>query len=166
MINWPRFYDFSLVQYLGTEPNPTGDVRQARFTYNGAALGYYEYARVAVSGGKADFNPLYELQATMRTLCNDLEDRRQAVDQAVQAGLSARNHPTTIPANIYLSDDGDWESYATPARDARLRAAFVQFRRDLGQMIQLWIWPWLLLFYQVMKTLQSLNIIVLQEKLA
>jgi hypothetical protein len=131
--------DFSLVQYLGTEPNPSGDVRNARFSYNGAALGYYEYARVAVSGGKADFNPLYEVQATMRTLCNDLEDRRQAVDQAVQAGLTARNHPSQIPANIYLSDDNDWESYATPARDARLRAAFVQFHRDLGEMIQLWI---------------------------
>ncbi len=131
--------DFSLVQYLGTQPNPSGDVRNARFTYNGASLGYYEYARVAVSGGKADFNPLYELQATMRTLCNDLEDRRQAVDQAAQAGLAARNHPTSIPSNIYLSDDGDWESYATPSRDARMRAAFVQFRRDLGSMIQLWV---------------------------
>jgi hypothetical protein len=131
--------DYSLVQYLGTEPNPSGDVRNARFTYNGAALGYYEYARVAISGGKTDFNPVYELQATMRTLCNDLEDRRQAVDQAVQAGLAAQNHPGRIPANIYLSDDGDWESYATPARDARMRAAFVAFRRDLGNMIQLWV---------------------------
>ena len=131
--------DFSLVQYLGTEPNPSGDVRNARFIYNGAALGYYEYARVAVSGGKTDFNPVYELESTMRTLCNDLEDRRQAVDQAVQAGLAAKNHPTQIPANIYLSDDGDWESYATPARDARMRAAFVQFHRDLAGMIGMWV---------------------------
>ncbi len=56
-----------------------------------------------------------------------------------QAGIAARLHPAAIPANIYLSDDNDWESYATPARDARLRAAFVQFHRDLADMIQMWV---------------------------
>ena len=126
--------DFSLVQYLGTEG---GD--RARWRYRGAALGYYEYARVAVSGGRTDFNPLYELQATMGTLCNDLEDRREAVNQAVANGISARLHPSEIPANIYSSEDGTWESYATPSRDARLKAGFIAFRRDLARMIALWL---------------------------
>src|SRR5580692_6224803 len=72
--------DFSLVQYLGTEPGPS-------WSYNGAQLGYYEYARVAISGGKSDFNPVYELEATMGTLCNDLNDRAQAVNQAVANGV-------------------------------------------------------------------------------
>ena len=40
--------DFSLVQYLGTE-------RDGSWRYNGARLGYYEYVRVAVSGGKHRF---------------------------------------------------------------------------------------------------------------
>jgi hypothetical protein len=131
--------DFSLVQYRGTEPNPSGDIQGARFSYNGAPLGFYEYVRVAVSGGKSDFNPVYELESTMRTLCNDLEDRRQAVDLAVKDGVTAKLHPSEIPANIYLSSDNAWESYATPARDARLRAAFVQFHRGLGDMIQMWV---------------------------
>jgi hypothetical protein len=124
--------DFSLVQYFGTEPGPA-------WSYNGARLGYYEYARVAVSGGKSDFNPVYELQATMGTLCNDLNDRAQAVSQAVANGISAKLHPSTIPANIYNSDDTEWESYATPARDARLKAGFVALRQELGRMIQLWL---------------------------
>jgi len=131
--------DFSLVQYQGTEPNASGDIATARFSYNGAPLGFYEYVRVAMSGGKSEFNPVYELESTMRSLCNDLDDRRQAVDQAVQAGVVAKLHPSAIPANIYLSDDNDWESYATPARDTRLRAAFVQFHHDLAGMIQMWI---------------------------
>jgi hypothetical protein len=131
--------DFSLVQYRGTEPNPSGDIQGAHFSYNGAPLGFYEYVRVAVSGGKSDFNPVYELESTMRTLCNDLEDRRQAVDLAVKDGVTAKLHPSEIPANIYLSSDNAWESYATPARDARLRAAFVQFRRDLSDMMQMWV---------------------------
>jgi len=127
--------DFSLVQYLGTEQN--GDA--PRWRYRGAALGYYEYARVAVSGGRTDFNPVYELEATMGTLCNDLNDRAQAVNQAVANGISAKLHPAEIPANIYSSEDSEWEAYATPARDARLRAAFVAFRQELSKMIGQWL---------------------------
>jgi hypothetical protein len=128
--------DFSLVQYFGTELGNNGG---PRWSYNGAPLGYYEYARVAISGGRSDFNPVYELEATMGTLCNDLNDRAQAVNQAVANGISAKLHPSQIPANIYNSDDSEWESYATPARDARLRAAFVAFRQELGRMIGLWL---------------------------
>jgi hypothetical protein len=124
--------DFSLVQYLGTQPGPV-------WTYNGARLAYYEYARVAVSGGKSDFNPVYELQATMGSLCNDLNDRAQAVNQAVANGIAAKPHPSAIPANIYNSDDGEWESYATPARDTRLKAGFAGFRQELARMITLWL---------------------------
>ncbi len=89
--------DFSLTQYLGTDG-------RGHFAYNGAPLGYYEYVRVAVSGGRTDFNPVYELQATMRTLCNDLRDRAQYVDQAVQENLPRTNHPLRLPDNIYSSD--------------------------------------------------------------
>jgi hypothetical protein len=124
--------DFSLVQYFGTEAGP-------HWSYNGAALGYYEYARAAVSGGRTDFNPVYELQAGVRSLCNDLEDRRQAVDQAVVNGIAAKNHPSSIPPNIYNSEDTEWESYATPARDTRLRAGFIAFRTELARMIQQWV---------------------------
>ena len=131
--------DFSLVQYDGTEPNPSGDPAKARFSYNGARLGFYEYARVAVSGGRADFNPIYEVQAAMRSLCNDLEDRRQAVEQAVANGIAARLHPSGMPDNIYSSDDSVWESYATPSRDTRLRAGFVGFRNELARMVRLWL---------------------------
>jgi hypothetical protein len=126
--------DFSLVQYFGTEGG-----EPPHWRYQGASLGYYEYARVAVSGGRTDFNPVYELQATMGTLCNDLNDRFQAVNQAVANGIAAKLHPSQIPPNIYSSDDGDWEAYATPARDARLRAAFVAFRQELAKMTGQWL---------------------------
>ena len=131
--------DFSLVQYLGTEPNPTNDVRKARFTYNGAALGFYEYVRVAVSGGHMSFNPVYELQATMQTLCNDLHDRAQYVDNAISENINTRPHPDRLPDNIYQASNQDWESYSTPSRDARIKAAWVQFYKDLKDMIDLWV---------------------------
>jgi hypothetical protein len=131
--------DFSLIQYVGTEPNPKNDVRKARFTYNGATLGFYEYVRVAVSGGRMSFNPVYELQATMRTLCNDLHDRAQYVDNAISESINARPHPERLPDNIYQASNQDWEAYSTPSRDARIKAAWAQFYKDLQEMIDLWV---------------------------
>ncbi len=131
--------DFSLAQYVGTEPNPMSDVRKARFIYNGAALGFYEYVRVAVSGGRMSFNPVYELRATMRTLCNDLHDRAQYVDNAISENIHTRPHPDRLPDNIYQASNQDWETYSTPSRDARIKAAWAQFYKDLKEMIDLWV---------------------------
>src|SRR5262249_39117738 len=112
--------DFSLVQDVGTEPNQGQDVTQARFVYNSPALGFYEYVRVAVSGGKMSFNPIYELKATMTTLCNDLHDRAQYVDLAFADRIAPKAHPGKLPNNIYGSEDAEWEEYSTPSRDARI----------------------------------------------
>jgi hypothetical protein len=135
--------DFSLVQYFGTEAEPSDDPKadpmKARFVYNGAELGFYEYVRVAVSGGRMDYNPLYELQATMQTLCNDLHDRAQYVDLAVSESFPDKPHPSHLPDNIYGSSDTQWETYSTPSRDARIKAAFAQFHRDMAEMIDLWL---------------------------
>ncbi|MBS0471391.1 MAG: hypothetical protein JSR60_09985 [Proteobacteria bacterium] len=131
--------DYSLVQYVGTEPNPSGDVKKAHYVYNGQELGFYEYIRVAVSGGRMDFNPIYELKATMTTLCNDLKDRAQYVDNDINDGIAHKPHPGRLPDNIYGSDNLEWETYSTPSRDARIKAAFAQFYRDMQEMIDLWV---------------------------
>ncbi|MGZ6021773.1 MAG: hypothetical protein ACXWLQ_04110 [Rhizomicrobium sp.] len=131
--------DFSLVQYAGTEPNPAMDAAKARFRYDGDELGFYEYVRVAVSGGRMDFNPVYELKATMKTLCNDLNDRAQYVDLDIKDGVVNKPHPERLPGNIYGSSDDEWEMYSTPSRDARIRAAAVQFYKDMRDMIEMWV---------------------------
>ncbi|HUO94006.1 MAG TPA: hypothetical protein VMU22_13845, partial [Rhizomicrobium sp.] len=130
--------DYSLVQYNGTENNTTEDPTKSRFVYNGAELGFYEYARVAISGGKMDYNPIYELKVTMQTLCNDLNDRAQFVDQAIAEQFPSKPHPARLPDNIYGSNDSQWENYSTPSRDARIKAAFVQFYKDMAEMIDLY----------------------------
>jgi hypothetical protein len=131
--------DFSLLQYTGTEPNPSGAAKQARFVYDGEAMGLYAYVRTALSGGKTQYNPLRELRLGMRSLCRDLKDRANAVELAVSKGIPEESHPSQLPQDIYdAGEDGWWESYATPARDARLRAAFAQFYRHMEAMIALW----------------------------
>jgi hypothetical protein len=131
--------DYSLVQYAGTETNPKLDVKKAKWIYNGVSLGFYEYVRVAVSGGRMDFNPVYEMNVTMQTLCNDLNDRAQYVDLAIKDGIANKPHASRLPDNIYGSANEEWEEYSTPSRDARIKTATAQFYKDMAEMIDLWI---------------------------
>lgn len=131
--------DFSIEQYVGTEPNPTQDVTKARFVYNGVELGLYEYMRASVSGGRLSFNPLYELKSTMKSLCHDLNDRARYVDLDVKDMIATKPNPTRLPNNIYDSNDSEWEEYSTPSRDARIKVVFAQFYKDMSNMIDLWV---------------------------
>lgn len=132
--------EFSLEQYRGTEPNPSGEPLKARFVYDGEEMGLYAYVRTAMSGGKTHFNPLHEMKLSMRALCSDLKDRASAVNLAIAKGLQNEPHPSRLPQNIFdAGEDGWWESYATPARDARLRNAFVDAYKQIYDLIDLWV---------------------------
>lgn len=130
--------DFSLEQYTGNVPGTTGDGEDARFRYNDVELGFYEYVRVAVSGGKTSYNPVYELRSTMRTLCNDLKDRALFVNLATKNHIDRKPQPTHFPNNIYGTDELEWETYSTPSRDARIKTAFASFYADLQRMLYFW----------------------------
>jgi hypothetical protein len=135
--------DFSLVQYVGTEPTAKKAEgkkveKKARFTYGGDEMPFYEWIRVVMSGGKTTYSPVYELKVTMRTLCNDLKDRAQYVNLAISENIQNQPHPSHLPDNIYDAG-GEWESYATPARDSRLRAALAQFYMNMAEIIDLWV---------------------------
>ena len=130
--------DFSLEQYQGNVPGETADGVGAFFQYNTVPLSLYEYVRVSLSGGKMNFNPVYQLRESIATLCGEVKDRVQAVDQATADRIDAKPQPAHLPNNIYGSDSDEWETYATPARDAQLRYDFGQAYQDLRTMIMLW----------------------------
>ena len=69
----------------------------------------------------------------VRTLCEDLKYRVDAVDVAIKAGIHKRPQPDQLPNNIY-GTDGDWETYSTPSRDARLKTAFKELRDEVGPL--------------------------------
>ena len=130
--------DFSMEQYYGNVPGTKGDGETSRFQYDGVEIGFFEYVRVAIAGGKMEYNPIYEVKATMRTLCNDLKDRALYVDMAVEKGVQKKAQPQRLPNNIYEADDLEWETYSTPSRDARVKTAAAQFYIDLQKMIFFW----------------------------
>ncbi|MDE2184309.1 MAG: hypothetical protein KGJ78_14915 [Alphaproteobacteria bacterium] len=128
--------DFSLVQFFGNgaRPQDDSDWRSGTFTLNKENLGYYDFVRAELAGGTLLFDPLREVADMVDSNCADLHYRVQAVDLSIQAGLNKQDEPDRLPPNIY-GTEGDWETYSTPSRDARLKTAFKELRDSVGRFL-------------------------------
>ncbi len=120
--------DFSDEQYYGNGARPDDDNwANSTFTLTGEQLDYYDYVRAKVGSGKLEFDPVKEVAEMVDSNCSDLHYRAQAVDIAIQANIQNHPEPDRLPRNIY-GTSGDWETYSTPSRDARLKTAFKELR--------------------------------------
>ncbi|MFO1248093.1 MAG: hypothetical protein U1E93_07735 [Alphaproteobacteria bacterium] len=130
--------DFALTQYFGT--GPAGEDRNWKsgvFELNGQAMDYYDYVRARLGGGKLRFDPLREVADMVASNCADLGYRADAVVAALQAGIQNQPQPPRLPPNIY-GTEGDWETFSTPSRDARLKTAFKEVRDTVQRFLELW----------------------------
>ena len=130
--------DASLEQYRGNVPDADGDGADARFEYAGMPLGFFEFVRASLSGGRAEFNPVYELRSQMRSICEDFRSRQNFVATAIRAGIDKKPQPSRLPGNIYQSVDPVWEAYSTPARDAEIRNSVALLYADISRMGFMW----------------------------
>ncbi len=127
----------STIQYFGTEPNPEKDWSKATFNYDGQEVKYYEYVRHAMADGDLVFDPVFELRAMMRGLCQDIQDRGLAVNAAIRQGIHRKEAPDRLPDNIY-GTHGEWEIYSSPSRDARLKTKFKELRDQIAYFAELY----------------------------
>jgi hypothetical protein len=79
--------DFSLEQYRGNVAD-TG-VDSNRFQYNNTSLDLYEYARAVMSKGGFAYNPVYETQVMMRSICSDARDGSRVAAARARSNLAA-----------------------------------------------------------------------------
>jgi len=79
--------DYSLEQYSGNVVE--ADAAPGRFRYNNASLDLSEYARAVMSNGGFAFNPVYELQVTMGSMCQDAKDGTKDARNRVMGRLAA-----------------------------------------------------------------------------
>ena len=128
--------DFSLEQFYGNGARPAEDSQwnEGVFTLKGEVLGYYDFVRAQLAGGTLLFDPLREVADMVDSNCDDLHYRVQAVDLAIEAGLHKQDEPERLPPNIY-GTEGDWETYSTPSRDARLKTAFKELRDTAARFV-------------------------------
>ncbi|PKP77411.1 MAG: hypothetical protein CVT81_09480 [Alphaproteobacteria bacterium HGW-Alphaproteobacteria-3] len=128
--------DWSDEQFFGTETPRPAQWMGARFVFKGERLDYYDYVRAALAKGDVAYDPVGETRLMVRELCDDLRYRAQSIDIAVKAGLNNRAQPGCLPDNIY-GTSGDWETYSTPSRDARLKTSFVELREQTARFIEM-----------------------------
>ena len=117
--------DYSLEQFERKKP----------FEFDNVRMSFHEYVRNKLSDGALIYYPVTELNELMEEICHDVKEREMAVDASLAAGLQKLGHPDVLPSNIY-GTDGDWESYSSPSRDARLKASIREGRKLMFKMIQ------------------------------
>jgi hypothetical protein len=130
--------DFALTQFFGTSGMPSdSDWRSGAFVLNGAQMDWYDYVRASLGGGALHFDPVREMAEAVVSNCADLGYRADAVTLSLQVGLQNQPQPPRLPPNIY-GTEGDWETYSTPSRDARLKTAFKEARDNAQRFLTLW----------------------------
>jgi hypothetical protein len=131
--------DYSDEQFFGTGPRPADDKdwQTGGFAIGGESYNYYDFVRASLAGGKLQFDPVKEIGEMVASNCADLHDRALAVQLAISAGIENQPEPNRLPPNIY-GTEGDWETYSTPSRDARLKTAFKEVREQAERFVTMY----------------------------
>ncbi len=127
--------DFSLEQYYGNVPHPSGVWHYGEFRFQDRTLKYYDYVRRKLAAPGFAYDPTEELRFGLETICGAIKARKVAVDSALMSNIHLKPHPKKLPPNIY-GTYGEWEEYSTPSRDARLKVSFIELRREMQELVK------------------------------
>lgn len=128
--------DWSDEQFFGTRLPLRGTWTDAVFEVGDKPVDYHDYVRLKLAYPGFKYSPIDELRTATRQLCRDLGYRVEAVNLAIKANIHKRPPPEKLPHNIYATK-GDWETYSTPSRDARIKTAFEELRDETARFLAL-----------------------------
>jgi hypothetical protein len=97
--------DYSLEQYQGNVAVAANADPNLQFRYNNASLDLYEYTRAAMSSGGFAFNPVYELQVTMSSLCHDAQDGTRDARARMKSGFATLYADMSKAADLWRERD-------------------------------------------------------------
>ena len=123
---------FSIEQYVPGRRGSSG----AEFEVGGEWMSFQDFVRARLAG-TLKYHPLEELSNGIEALCGDLTDRVTAVQTSLDAGIQNKSHPANLPTNIY-GTDGEWETYSSPSRDARLKTSMQELLEHVTEMVKLY----------------------------
>ena len=97
--------DFSLEQYRGNAPGTNSADPNLQFRFNNVPLNLYEYVRASLSKGGFAFNPVYELEVALDSLCRDAKQGTPDADARVQSGIAALYADMSNDAALWQKHD-------------------------------------------------------------
>ncbi len=129
--------DFSQEQYFGNQSNPEKNWEKAIFKIRSHTVSFYDYVQAQLNSGVLYVAPMNEMQDRLHEICQLLESRVQSVESARQNKIFLKDHPSTLPYNIYVSE-GEWETYSSPSRDTLIRILFSALLNKSKYWVELW----------------------------
>jgi hypothetical protein len=119
---------FSSEQYdRFTSPSSTVEMKVGNVK---AQVGYADFLRLRLSGGKYRIDPIVQMRADADALCRNIQVRKEDVAIATEKDIHLLPHPEALPNNIFGAD-GDWEKYSSPGRDVTFKARVLNFAGNL-----------------------------------
>jgi hypothetical protein len=128
--------DWSDEQFFGNRPPRPKLWNDGVFEIDGQTVDYHDYVRLRLAYPGFKYDPIEETRSMVRQLCRDLKYRVDAVNFAIRAGIDKQPQPDRLPKNIYATS-GDWETYSTPSRDARIKTSFEELRDEVARFLTL-----------------------------
>jgi hypothetical protein len=114
---------YGIEQYWGTQVD-RNSWKNGKFIQDGREVNYYDYVRFNLAEGNLQIDPVQDFKEILEDICVAVQDRVVAAQNAIDTKISVASHPSRLPRNIY-GTDGEWETFSSPSRDARLKTSFV-----------------------------------------
>ena len=108
------------------EPGAVGGQRSRPRTY----YSWVRHSARQSTRGRAE--PVADFREQLLALCRDVNDRVEAVQQAVDAGLATTAAPAVSCRGTSMAPAATGSMYASPSRDARLKAAFRELHETVA----------------------------------
>ncbi len=108
----------------------------ATFVHDGEQVEFHDYVRFKLAYPGFRYNPIAETRSRIQQICRELGYRVASVDKAIRDGVHRKRQPDRLPDNIYATK-GEWETYSTPSRDARIKSTFEQLRDEVVRFLAL-----------------------------
>lgn len=122
---------YSLEQYFGVNSQVTPDSLVSPVAWKSSFnnVGFFDYLAQNLRGEGVWIEADESVIRLMDSLCTEMQQRVKDVDVAINAGTPNILHPSSLPMNIFSTDEMTWEQQSSPGRDGRMRASVTDIAR-------------------------------------
>lgn len=108
----------------GSSLKPRMKINPKQWTTAFHKLDFFDFLSNRLRGSGVTVRADEMIEEMLNSFCEQINQRVADVDSALKDQIHMRQHPETIPGDIFGEEDAvTWGPYSTPGRDGRLRSA-------------------------------------------